>query len=54
MAVSGIVLADQVKSLDWQARRAQFACKAPAKVVADVIMKILVLIRRKRLGNLGK
>ncbi|MBE3588364.1 MAG: endoribonuclease MazF [Thermoanaerobacteraceae bacterium] len=44
LTVSGVVLADQVKSLDWQARRAQFACKAPAEAVADVIAKILVLI----------
>ncbi len=44
MAVSGVVLADQIKSLDWQARRSQFVCKAPAEVVADVIMKILVLV----------
>ncbi|BAF58934.1 MAG: endoribonuclease MazF [Pelotomaculum sp.] len=44
LAVSGVVLADQVKSLDWQARRAQFACKAPVEAVEDVVMKILVLI----------
>lgn len=48
--VSGVVLADQVKSLDWQARRAQFACKAPAEAVADVITKFLVLISPEEIG----
>ncbi len=31
--VSGAILADQVKSLDWRARRARLAGKAPARVV---------------------
>jgi len=49
-APPGVVLADQVKSLDWQARRAQFACKAPAEAVADVITKFLVLISPEEIG----
>lgn len=50
LTVSGVVLADQVKSLDWQAREAQFACKAPAEAVEDVVMKILVLISPEEIG----
>lgn len=43
-AVSGVVLADHVKSADWVARRAQFASKAPMEVVADVTAKLRPLL----------
>lgn len=38
------VLADQVKSLDWRARNAQFKEKAPPAVLAEVQSKIRALI----------
>ena len=38
--VSGVVLADQVKSLDWKARRATFCCELPAEAVHDVLNKL--------------
>ncbi len=38
--VSGVVLADQVNSLDWQARRASFCCELPAEAVHDVLNKL--------------
>jgi mRNA interferase MazF len=44
LQVTGVILADQVKSLDWRVRDAQFACKAPAGVVAEVQAKMQVLI----------
>ncbi|HBT47837.1 MAG TPA: endoribonuclease MazF [Peptococcaceae bacterium] len=44
LKITGVILADQVKSLDWQAREAQFACKVPAEVVAEVQAKVQVLI----------
>ncbi|MDK2888872.1 MAG: mRNA interferase MazF [Thermoanaerobacter sp.] len=44
LKVSGAVLADQIKSLDWRARRAEFACRAPAEVVAETLVKIRTLI----------
>ncbi|SHE72707.1 mRNA interferase MazF [Desulfofundulus australicus DSM 11792] len=44
LKVSGAVLADQIKSLDWRARRAEFACRAPAEVVAETLAKIRTLI----------
>ena len=44
MKVSGVVLADQVKSMDWHARRAEFCCKAPAATVLDVIGKAQALL----------
>lgn len=44
LAVSGVVLSDHVKSLDWRARRADFACAAPNEVTTDVIAKLRTLI----------
>ncbi len=38
------VLADQVKSLDWRARSAQFKSRAPPAVLAEVQNKIRALI----------
>lgn len=42
--VSGVILADQIKSLDWRARKAEFFCKVPEEIVAEVQAKIHVLI----------
>lgn len=44
LKVSGAVLADQIKCLDWQARRAEFACKAPAEVITETLAKFHTLI----------
>ncbi len=43
-SVSGVVLADQVKSLDWRARRARFESQAPRQVVGEALEKISVLL----------
>ena len=43
-AVTGVVLADQIRSLDWRARRARFATDAPPEVVNDVREKLTVLL----------
>jgi mRNA interferase MazF len=42
---SGVVLADQVKSVDWKARRAQRKGRASDAVVADVLARIQALLR---------
>jgi mRNA interferase MazF len=44
LPLSGVVLADHLKSADWAARRAQFAAKAPAEVLADVTAKLRPLL----------
>lgn len=44
LRVAGVVLADQVKSMDWHARRAEFCCKAPPVTVLDVIGKAQTLL----------
>lgn len=43
LPVSGVVLADQVKSLDWKARRAEFAATTPAAFTAEVLALLAVL-----------
>ena len=43
-AVSGVILADQVKSLDWRARRARFEGYAARRVVDEVLAKVNVLL----------
>ncbi len=44
LAINGAILADQVKSLDWRAREAEFACSLPAETVRDVLQRIVVLL----------
>ena len=44
LAIGGAVLADQVKSLDWRARRATFICVVPAETTLDVLEKLGVLL----------
>ena len=42
--VTGAVLSDHVKSLDWSARHVEFAEAAPPDVVADVREKLRALL----------
>lgn len=44
LAVGGVILSDQAKSLDWQARQAELACRLPNEVVEEVLQKLLVLL----------
>ena len=44
LAVGGVILADQVRSLDWEARRATYVMTLPEKVVQEVLDKIRVLL----------
>jgi mRNA interferase MazF len=43
--ISGVVLADQIKSLDWRARQAEFAGQAPEEVVREVLAKLATLVQ---------
>lgn len=42
--ISGVVLADHVKNLDWKARRVVFEEKAPTDVLVDVRERLRVLL----------
>ena len=44
LPVSGVVLSDQVKSLDWRSRQAVFVCRLPAAVTAEVLGKLHTLL----------
>ena len=39
-AITGLVLADQAKNLDWRTRQAEFAAAAPDGVVSEVLAKL--------------
>jgi len=40
----GAILSDQIKSLDWRARKAKRLSKAPRDVMMEVLAKIRALI----------
>ena len=42
--LKGAVLSDQLKSLDWKARKAKRICAAPDEVVEETTAKILALV----------
>ncbi len=42
--INGAILSDQIKSLDWQARKAKFIIKAPLEIINDVIAKIKTIL----------
>jgi len=42
--VSGVILSDQVKSLDWKAREAEIAGTAPQIVLSEVLQKLYTLL----------
>jgi len=44
LAVTGAVLSDQVKSLDWRARMATFICALPPTTIAEVLQKLGTLV----------
>jgi len=44
LPVTGVILSDQAKSLDWRARRAEFICKVPPENVLEVLQKLGTLL----------
>ena len=42
--ISGVILADHVKNLDWQARKVVFEARAPVEIVTDVRERLRVLL----------
>jgi len=47
LPVSGVVLADQVKSLDWKARQAAAIGKVPEEIVTGVLSRLQTLLAFK-------
>ena len=45
--ISGAILSDQIKNLDWRVRKAKFISKAPTEIVKEVIEKVHTIIAYK-------
>jgi len=44
LPVSGVILADHLKSVDWKERRALFAGRLPAEILAEVLARLAPLL----------
>jgi len=44
LKIGGVILSDQIKSLDWKVRQAEFVCKLPGAVMNEVLQKLSTLI----------
>lgn len=44
MGVAGVVLADQMRSLDWRTRRAELLCSLPDSVVEETVARLSTLL----------
>jgi len=42
--LGGVILADQVKSLDWRIRKTEFICKLPRETTSEVLDKLGALL----------
>jgi mRNA interferase MazF len=44
LPVKGVILADQARSLDWRALRAERACSLPAAIIEESLGKLRALL----------
>lgn len=44
LEINGVILSDQIKSLDWKKRKATFICKLPKAALKETLNKINVLL----------
>jgi mRNA interferase MazF len=44
LPVSGVVMSDQMKSLDWRARQVEYICTLPADTVTEILRKLNALL----------
>lgn len=44
LPVTGVILVDHVKSLDWRARNARFICPLPLSVQSELLQKLATLL----------
>jgi len=45
LKITGTILSDQIKSLDWKARNAAFICHLPKEIIDQVLTKAATLLR---------
>ena len=43
LTIGGVILSDQLKSLDWRARKAQYICRLPIPIMLDALARIRTL-----------
>lgn len=48
LTISGVILSDQVKCLDWKVRKAEFICQLPPEITTEAQKKLGTLIRAKK------
>ena len=46
LSITGAILSDQVKSLDWRTRNAELIGVLPPKTISEVLQKISLLLTR--------
>jgi len=46
LPVTGAILSDQAKSLDWRVRKAELICPLPPRVVAEALEKLNTLLAK--------
>ena len=46
LPVSGVILTDQVKGLDWHARNTEMICTLPSKAVSELLHKLGLLLSK--------
>lgn len=44
LPVTGAILSDQVKSLDWRVRDAELICTLPDEIVSEIMQKLVTLL----------
>ena len=44
LKISGAILADHIRNIDWKMRQAEYLCKLPNKALEEVAEKILSLL----------
>ena len=44
VGVTGVILSDQVKSLDWRVRKAEYIGSLPEEVITEVLTKLGLLL----------
>jgi mRNA interferase MazF len=44
LAITGVILSDQIKNLDWRARHAEFICALPQATMSEVLQKVNTLL----------
>lgn len=47
LKIAGVVLADQIKSLDWKVRRAKVIGRVPGSIMEEVLSKAGVLLAQE-------